>query len=149
MKIQRIVFRLTVLLTVITVLVACDSPEFIDAEGQSFDWQDFEGQRLIVNFWAEWCAPCLEEIPELNQLHSKAGQSVLGVNFDRPDLKELQRQIKLLNVEFPVIFTETGQRMTNLTPQVLPTTYVFDQNGLLLKKLVGPQTQQTIEAAME
>lgn len=149
MKIQTGLFKLTTLLMTVFVITSCSRPEFVDAEGQSFDWQDFEGQRLVVNFWAEWCAPCLEEIPELNQLHSKAGQSVLGVNFDRPGLEELQRQIKSLDVAFPVIFTETGQRMASLTPQVLPTTYVFDQHGQLLKKLVGPQTQQTIEAAME
>ena len=144
MKIQRIAFRLAALLTLATILVACGRPEFIDADGKSFDWQDFQGQRLVVNFWAEWCAPCLEEIPELNRLHDEAGQTVLGVNFDRPALPELQRQIQALDVKFPVIYSETHQRLANLTPQVLPTTYVFDQKGQLLEKLVGPQTQQTI-----
>jgi len=85
----------------------------------------------------------------LNQLHNKVGQSVLGVNFDRPELAELQRQINELAVRFPVMFSEQKQRLNELTPQVLPTTYVFDRQGLLLITLVGPQTQQTIAAAIK
>lgn len=127
-------------------LTGCSRPEFVDSEGNGVDWQDFEGQWLVVNFWAEWCAPCLEEIPELNRLHNKAGRSVLGVNFDRPPLAELQRQIKALNVQFPVVYSEQKQRLLKLTPQVLPTTYVFDRQGHLQHKLVGPQTQASIEA---
>jgi len=147
-KIKQRLIRLTLTLTLfcIGLLSACAQPEFVDAEGNSTDWQDYNGQWLVVNFWAEWCAPCMEEIPELNQLHRKAGQTVLGVNFDHPELAELQRQISTLAVRFPVIFSEQKQRLKELTPQVLPTTYVFNQQGELLKKLVGPQTQQSIGA---
>jgi len=148
-KIKQLAKRLTLALLCAGFLSACGQPEFVDAEGNSTDWQDYNGQWLVVNFWAEWCAPCLEEIPELNQLHRKVGQTVLGVNFDQPELAELQRQISVLAVQFPVIFSEQKQRLKELTPQVLPTTYVFNQQGELLKKLVGPQTQQSIEAAFD
>ncbi len=149
MKIKQWLTRLTLVLVCAGLLSACGQPEFVDAEGNSFDWQDYNGQWLVVNFWAEWCAPCLEEIPELNRLHNTENQRVLGVNFDRPELNELQRQISALGVQFPVIYSEQKQRLKELTPQVLPTTYVFDQQGKLLKTLVGPQTQQSIEIAMK
>lgn len=149
MKIKQWLTRLTLILVCAGLLSACGQPEFVDAEGNSFDWQDYNGQWLVVNFWAEWCAPCLEEIPELNRLHNTENQRVLGVNFDWPELTELQRQISALGVQFPVIYSEQKQRLKELTPQVLPTTYVFDQQGKLLKTLVGPQTQQSIEIAMK
>jgi thiol-disulfide isomerase/thioredoxin len=139
----------TVLTVLFLVISACSRPEFVDAQGKAFDWQDFHGQWLVVNFWAEWCAPCLEEIPELNRLHEEAGLTVVGVNFDRPELTELKRQITALDVRFPVVFSERRERLAELTPQVLPTTYVFDQQGRLRHKLVGPQTRATIKAAME
>jgi len=148
-KIKKLATRLIFSLLVATVVSACSEKEFTDAEGNKIDWQDYNGQWLVVNFWAEWCMPCREEIPELNQLHNKVGQSVLGVNFDRPELAELQRQINELAVRFPVMFSEQKQRLNELTPQVLPTTYVFDRQGLLLITLVGPQTQQTIAAAIK
>ena len=148
MKIKSTLRRFPVGLLLITLLSACSEPEFVDAEGNQFDWQDFQGQWLVVNFWAEWCAPCRDEIPELNYLHRGAEQRVLGVNFDQPDLTELQRQIDALAVRFPVLHTEQQQRLKNLIPQVLPTTYVFDRQGLLQHTLVGPQTQASIEGVM-
>jgi len=147
-KIKCIPMRLAVCLMLAGLLSACSQSEFVDAEGNDIDWQDYKGQWLVVNFWAEWCAPCLEEIPELNRLHSKAGQRVLGVNFDHPELAELQRQINTLAVKFPVVYTEQGQRLQKLMPQVLPTSYVFDQRGILQHTLVGPQTLASIEALM-
>lgn len=130
------------------LLSGCAPPEFVDADGKNFEWQDYHGQWLVVNYWAEWCAPCREEIPHLNQFDQQIGQSVLGVNFDRPDAAELQRQIETLDVQFRVVASEAGRRLAELTPQVLPTSYVFDQRGQLLKKLVGPQTGETIRTAM-
>ncbi|MEH6358474.1 MAG: TlpA disulfide reductase family protein [Pseudomonadales bacterium] len=149
MKIKPVSQRFAVCLLLMMLLSACSEPEFMDSKGNEFDWQDYSGQWLVVNYWAEWCTPCREEIPELNQLHKEAGQSVLGVNFDRPELAELQRQINALNVEFPVVQTERQQRLKDLTPQVLPTTYVFDRQGLLQHTLVGPQSQQKIESAIK
>lgn len=149
MKIKPVSQRFAVCLLLMMLLSACSESEFVDSKGNEFDWQDFQGQWLVVNFWAEWCAPCREEIPELNQLHQEPGQSVLGVNFDRPELAELERQIDALKVEFPVVQLERQQRLKDLTPQVLPTTYVFDQQGRLVKKLVGPQSQASIEAAIK
>lgn len=149
MKINKRLLQLTLSVLCCGLLSACGQAEFVDAEGKSFDWQDYQGEWLVVNFWAEWCEPCREEIPELNQLHQEIGQSVLGVNFDRPKLIELQRQIDALKIEFPVVLSEQKQRLQDLTPQVLPTTYVFDRQGLLLKKLIGPQTRETIQAVME
>lgn len=146
MSSPRHAFRLVFGLLLISLLSACGQSEFTDAEGNDFDWQDYKGQWLVVNYWAEWCKPCREEIPELNQLHQEAGQSVLGVNFDRPELPELQRQIDALSVKFPVLQIERQQRLKDLTPQVLPTTYIFDQQGQLVKKLIGPQTRHSIEA---
>lgn len=147
-KIKSMSQRFGFCLLLVVLLCACSQSEFVDSEGNNIEWKDFEGQWLVVNFWAAWCAPCLEEIPELNRLHAEPGQSVLGVNFDHPALAELKRQIRTLNVQFPVVHTEQQHRLQKLTPQVLPTTYVFDQQGLLRKTLVGPQTQVSIKAAM-
>ena len=147
-KIKQLVKRFSLGLLLVTLLNACGQPEFVDSEGNGFEWQDFQGQWLVVNYWAEWCAPCREEVPELNALHTKAGWQVLGVNFDRPPLTELRRQMSALGVDFPVLQSEQGQRLRELTPRVLPATYVFDPQGVLRRTLLGPQTQASIELVM-
>lgn len=145
-------FKLGVAVFLAAVLAACGSADFTDAEGNEFGWDDFQGRWLVINYWAEWCKPCLEEIPELNQLYSQrkdTDTSVLGINFDRVAPEELLRQIEALNVQFPVLQSDPERQLDYLMPEVLPTTYIFDQQGQLAHKLVGPQTQESIEAFLE
>jgi len=138
-----------VLLSLLCSLGACSDPEFTDAQGNRFGWEDFEGRWLIINYWAQWCKPCAEEIPELNELYRQGKNqqiSVLGINFDRPDLEELRRQADALEIAFPVLYEDPDQQLAYLRPDVLPTTYIFNQAGELVHKLVGPQTRASIEA---
>lgn len=133
-------------------LAACSRTDFTDAQGNGFQWADFQDRWLVVNYWAEWCKPCLEEIPELNNLyHARSDEdtSVLGINFDELDLVELQRQVQALNVEFPVLHSDPEKKLAYLQPEVLPTTYIFDKQGQLMHKLVGPQTQASIERLLQ
>lgn len=137
------------LLSVVLLAGACSRSDFTDVEGNQFSWEDFQGRWLVINYWAEWCKPCAEEIPELNHLY-RQGQDrdihVLGVNFDRPDITELKRQIEALGVQFPVLYSDPDKKLDYLLPEVLPTTYIFNKEGKLAHKLVGPQTLASIEA---
>ncbi len=145
-KYKRVLFLL-----LIAVLVGCDKTEFADAQGNEFKWQDFQGRWLVINYWAEWCKPCIEEIPQLNSLYQarkNLDTDVLGINFDPLELAELKGQIKALNVKFPVLFSDPDGKLDYLHPEVLPTTYIFDMEGRLRHKLVGPQTQASIEVLL-
>ena len=63
----------------------------------------YRGQWLYVNYWAEWCAPCLEEIPELNAFHrADNGAQVLGINFDQVDSALMAQQAEGLDIAFPL-----------------------------------------------
>ncbi len=146
-KFKRVLFTLF-----FVVLTGCDSADFVDAQGKDINWEDFRGRWLVINYWAEWCKPCLEEIPELNSLylaHKDKDAYVLGINFDPLEPTELNKQIDALNVQFPVLQTDRDGKLNYLHPEVLPTTYVFDHKGELRHKLVGPQTQVSIEALLQ
>ena len=60
----------------------CEKIELERADGTLANWDKYRGQWVLVNYWAEWCKPCLEEIPELNELDKAPDIAVLGVNFD-------------------------------------------------------------------
>jgi thiol-disulfide isomerase/thioredoxin len=107
------------------------------------------GPWLIVNYWAEWCAPCLEEIPELNAFARKhAGRArVQMVNFDGLQGAPLRELAAKLGIETEVLEEDPAARLGLATPQVLPSTFVIPPDGGPATVLVGAQTVADLERA--
>ncbi|TXS92144.1 TlpA family protein disulfide reductase [Parahaliea maris] len=133
------------LATLVVLLAACSSESDPGPTGLAAH----RGQWVVVNYWAKWCKPCIEEIPELNRLDAGHEQiRVLGVNYDGLTGEELEAQVTELGVEFPII-PDPAAELGTPRPVVLPTTLILNPDGELAVTLVGPQTGESILAAME
>ncbi|MCW8127024.1 TlpA family protein disulfide reductase [Microbulbifer halophilus] len=110
---------------------------------------DPAGKVLLVNYWAEWCKPCREEIPELNRLarESEALQ-VVGVNYDRLPAATIAEQAEKMGIRFPVLAADPAARWGWERPQVLPTTFIVGGDGRLVETLVGPQTVESLREVL-
>ena len=107
--------------------------------------QDSRGQWLVINYWAQWCKPCIKEIPELNRLAQDYPQiSVLGVNYDGARGEELQQQIKKLGIAFANLDIDPAPELGLPRPMVLPTTLIVTPQGEHSATLVGPQTTESL-----
>lgn len=140
------------LLAVLAVLAlgGCGRAEVELVDGSGASWDQWRGKWLLVNYWAEWCAPCRKEIPELNRLHQQGDDVVvLGVNFDGLRGEALARLVEEMNIEFPVLLNDPGTRWNQAPPSVLPSTLVIDPEGELREVLVGPQTYESLARAVE
>lgn len=121
------------------------------ADGGSLRFSERTGQWLVINYWAEWCAPCREEIPELNELHDRRleyGVDVLGVNYDEVRGDKLVELIEQMGIRFPVLVDDPRHRWGYEQPEVLPVTVVIGPDGQLRERLRGPQTLKTLLATM-
>jgi thiol-disulfide isomerase/thioredoxin len=109
---------------------------------------ELRGSWVVVNYWAEWCKPCIREIPELNALDREyPGVRVLGVNYDGASGEDLQRQLVALDVQFPTLPSDPAPQLGTTRPAVLPTTLILNPEGELVETLVGPQTLETLALA--
>jgi thiol-disulfide isomerase/thioredoxin len=131
-------------LTVTLILTGCSPAQ---PPLGAFNLDEFRGHWLVINYWAIWCKPCIQEIPELNALDELPGVSVLGVNYDGASGDELAQQRDTLGIAFPVLDSDPAAQLGVPRPQVLPTTLVIDPDGNLQNTLLGPQTLESLRAA--
>ena len=138
-------FFLTYLILIIS---SCSESDYRLADGSSGKLDDFLGRWLIVNYWADWCPPCIKEMPELENFYNDNEDRalVLTYNFDRLEGEELQNQIIRFGVNVPSILTDPGILFGWEAPPSLPATYIINPEGILIHTLIGPQTQESLEA---
>lgn len=112
--------------------------------------EDFRGYTVFVNYWAEWCQPCREEIPDLNEFQRRHPDDVrvVGVNFDRLSGEALVAQEQALGVGFPTLGVDPRAQFGLPVPLGLPETFVIDEQGNLLDVLQGLQSLDTLEGAL-
>tara|TARA_R100001244_G_scaffold12886_1_gene14680 strand:- start:6561 stop:7004 length:444 start_codon:yes stop_codon:yes gene_type:complete len=134
------------------LLAGCAEDVGVDQHGQKVPAERLEGQWLVINYWAEWCAPCRTEIPELNALAQQLGGqsvSVLGVNFDGLQGGELSQASQALGIEFTVLAQDPAPRYQLPRNEVLPVTYIVDDQGQVRERLLGEQTAAGLTARLK
>lgn len=118
-----------------------------DLAGESVGPADFEGRWMVVNYWATWCKPCREEMPELNALaRAHSDLAVLGVAWEDASVNDLQAFLEKVPVDYPVLRADPFDPPPAIeAPRVLPTTVIYGPAGEELKRFHGPVTRADIE----
>ena len=134
----------------IMLLTGCGKGDYQDHYGNAHDFSDHRGKWMLINYWAAWCKPCIDEIPELNHFAKKHRDKVVlfGVDFDGNQGEKLQQNINKLEIGFPVLIDDPAAILNYQQPDVLPTTLIFNPEGKLHRILKGPQTEQTLSDAI-
>jgi thiol-disulfide isomerase/thioredoxin len=124
-----------------------------DMDGQAHSLSDYRGKWVLVNYWATWCPPCLEELPELEVFHSGAEGSavVLGVNMEAIDKPELRAFVDQQFLSFPILVAgERPRRDQMIGPvEAMPTSYLVTPEGKIVARQVGQITSEAITAFIE
>lgn len=117
-----------------------------DLEGKTHSLAGYKGKWVVVNYWATWCPPCLEEIPDLIALHEKRKDlAILGVALEYKDAKEVRTFVDDNLMSYPVVLGD-DRLIGQIGPaDVLPTTYIYNPQGRLVKVRRGLITRQYIE----
>ncbi|MFZ3040343.1 MAG: TlpA disulfide reductase family protein [Thiobacillus sp.] len=119
-----------------------------DTNGKPHSLSGYKGKWVLVNYWATWCPPCLEEIPDLIALHEnkKNNLVVIGVAMDYRNAKQVTDFAEGLLVEYPIVLG-TPEIVSQIGPvQGLPTTYLFNPEGKMVAQQVGLITRASVES---
>ena len=119
--------------------LVCSLSGTAPANTTSFDLTRHHGRVVIVDFWASWCKPCRQSIPWLNAMRARYGADgldVIGINVDanRDDADRFLREVP---IEFEIVFDPRGELAKEFKIRGMPSSYVFDRTGKLVKTHVG------------
>ena len=118
-------------------------------DGSMITLSDLRGSVVIVNFWATWCAPCVEETPRLVQWHEQYkadGLQVLGVNaLVRDSRDKVEAFVQDYHVTYPVVVDSEGNVVAQWLAQQMPRSYVIDRAGVLRFARIGVLTEKDFQ----
>lgn len=111
------------------------------ANGTGLRLEDYRGKYVLLNFWATYCVPCVEELPSLNAIYDdmrEKGMVVLGVSVDA-DEEAYQRFLTAHRVTFPTARDPEWSVAIRYGTSKIPETYLIDREGTVIRKYVGAE----------
>jgi peroxiredoxin len=123
--------------------VGMPAPDFTlpDLEGKIHGLADFRGRVVVLNFWATWCPPCIDEMPSLERLHqamADRGVAVIAVSVDER-FSDVPAFVEKFDLTFSVLYDEGKKVSRKYQTFKYPETYILDREGRLKSKVVGPR----------
>ena len=100
----------------------------------------FKDKVIILNFWATWCAPCLEEMPAFEKIYRRyrsQGLTVIAVSLDKGDTSKVEKFVDEHNLTFPVLLDLDGIAEKIYPSFTIPFTYVIDKKGIIVARVDG------------
>ena len=127
------------------IVISCQNNDIEIFDGPDTNLNKLNGNWIVINYWADWCAPCIKEIPELNEFAKENNDLlVFTFNFDQLDEDDLKPVAKKFNIEVPSIVTHPRDIWGIQTPPAVPATFFINPDGDLALSLFRPQTKDDL-----
>lgn len=122
-----------------------------DTQGKTHRLSDYRGKWVLVNFWATWCPPCLEEIPDLVALYEahRTELVVIGVAMEYKDPKAVLEFADNMFISYPLVLGNDKIAAQIGKVNGLPTSFIFNPGGKLVMRHVGALKRQGVEQIMD
>ncbi|MGE6487654.1 redoxin domain-containing protein [Paenisporosarcina sp. NPDC076898] len=124
--------------------------ELTTLEGKKVKLSDYQGKKVILNFWATWCPPCKAEMPHMQNYYEDFAEQenveILAVNLTSGDSAEkVDDFVRDYGLTFPIPMDIEGSVGQTFEAITIPTSYMIDTKGRIQNKIVGPMDDQMIE----
>ena len=140
--------RIPALLLALALAFPARAFDLRDTAGESHRLADYKGRWVVVNFWATWCVPCIQEIPEIAAFHKAHPEVVvIGVAEDAENAARVKQFAAKVGHDYPLVLSNDSVEKQLGSPRALPTTKIYDPAGKLVYDRVGRVTRKFLEEA--
>ena len=120
--------------------------DLADTAGKSHRLADYRGRWVVVNFWATWCVPCLQEIPEIAQFaRAHPRVAVIGVATDAENPAKVKQFARKAGHDYPLVLADAAVEKQLGEPRALPTTRIYDPSGKVVYDRAGRVSMKSLE----
>jgi len=130
--------------------IGMQAPDFTlrNLNGNLEGLSSFKDKVIILNFWATWCAPCLEEMPAFEKIYRRyrsKGLTVIAVSLDKGDTSKVEKFVDEHSLTFPVLLDLDGIAEKIYPSFTIPFTYVIDKKGIIIARVDGAKNWSSNE----
>jgi len=118
-------------------------------DGTMVNLADYKGKVVLLNIWATWCPPCVEEMPSMEKLFQSLkgeGFEILAVSIDASGIKVVRPFMEKHKLSFPALVDPKGTIQTLYRTTGIPESIIIDKNGIVVEKIIGPRDWGSSEA---
>ncbi|AMR03759.1 MULTISPECIES: TlpA family protein disulfide reductase [Bacillus] len=125
--------------------------ELTKLDGTNVKLSDLKGKKVILNFWATWCGPCQQEMPDMEAFYKehKENVEILAINYTPSEKgggeEKVSNFAKEKGITFPILLDKNIDVTTAYKVITIPTSYFIDTKGVIQDKFIGPMTQKEME----
>ena len=128
---------------------AREAPDFSfpDVKGRPTALSDFRGKVVLLDFWATWCEPCLEEMPDLARFyetHKASSFTIVGVAMDAEGAPVVAPFVRQNGISYPILVSG-GDLPDGYPIPGFPSAFLIDKNGLIVRRYLGPKSYEELE----
>ena len=150
MKTNLLVRLSRLLVTALTVMAAFPAAAFdlVDTQGRRHRLADYQGRWVVINFWATWCVPCLQEIPEIAAFQKEHPRVVvIGVAVDAENAEKVKQFARKTGHDYPLVLGDDAVEKQLGEQRALPTTRIYDPAGKVTYDRPGRISKKSLEDA--
>lgn len=111
-------------------------------DGKMISLSDYKGHVVLVNIWATWCPPCVDEMPSMEKLYQELKDEnfeILAISIDAPGENAVSPFMKKYNLSFPALIDPDGTIKTLYQTTGVPESFIINKDGILIEKIIGPR----------